>query len=173
MNRSMEIANLCLRALTCKTYYNLLSVEREIGNYARVMGIMYYLVIIRSGENDARQYVYYCQFRYSMECKAIFCVTSGCGSGPLEIAVYARHTHPCRFEPIEMDPSPYDIDPSHIQEEPVQLSEKMRRGRQFFQKMLNFLVLARASTTAAQYRRIFDSITKLTFREGVKLFDAL
>lgn len=134
---------------------------------------MYYLVMVRNRENDAQQYVYYCQFRYSMECKAVFCATGGRDGRPFEITIYARHTHPCNFEPMEMDPSPYDIDPSHIEEEPVQLSEEMRRGRKFFQKMLNFLALASTSTTVAQYRRIFDSINKLTFREGIKLFDAL
>nr|CDS27498.1 hypothetical protein HmN_000165900 [Hymenolepis microstoma] len=167
MTGSMEIATTCLRNLKYKKYFNLLSIEREIENYGRAIGISY----CTAKKTVGKQIVYRCHLKKSMKCKASFTVINRGGDTPYDITIYTRHTHPSIFEPTEMDPSPYDIDPSQLQEKPVLMTRRMQIKRRCFQTMLNLLALASRSTTIQEYRKILIYLSLYVSEDGLSLLE--
>ncbi|VDO15641.1 unnamed protein product [Rodentolepis nana] len=155
----MEIANLSLQNLRRKKYYNLPSIEREIDNYSRAIGVAYRKTIVVADQ----QFVYRCAYSKKMKCKASIAVTIRNGDRPFEITIYERHTHNYKFEPAELDPSPYDIDPSKLQEEPVQMTERMRAKRRYFRRMLDLITLRKKRASVEHYRQIFIQLCVFTF----------
>lgn len=94
------------------------------------------------------------------------------GRGRLEVTVREEHNHPCTVRPVEMEPTPFDINPSRRcgQISSVfELKPKVRKGRNFFQRLLELLNNASSVEVELSFYIILRNINKLLKSEGQKL----